>query len=741
MIRLSLQLTLRGGREAIMRLVVTALGVALGVAMLLITLSTINAVNAQNSRYAWLETSATPVAQSASGPLWWALSADEFRAQQIGRVDVAVAGAHAPVPPGIPRLPGPGQYYASPALSSLLHSVPAAQLADRYPGRQVGTIADSALPSAQSLIIVIGRTSHDLARDPQAVRVSAISATTPSSCNGDCFSIGINANGIDLVLAVATAALLFPIVVFIGAAARLSAARREQRFAAMRLVGATPRQITIVSTVESTVAALVGTLVGFLGFFAFRPAVANIPFTGSRFFLSDIVLNLPDVLVVALGVPVAAAVAARIALRRVTVSPLGVTRRVSPKPPRWWRLVPLVSGIAELWLVVVIGRPTTTPEQITVYMSGILTVMFGLVIAGPWLTMIGSRLMVRWAHRPSTLIAGRRLADNPQAGFRAVGGVVLALFVASVAISSITALEKSKGPNATDAAARATLVQDLVGFRPPGFELATRTIAAGVLRDLNRVPAVDAVTEVHVSAAVSGKFQPLHELVSCAALRRAPALGRCAPGARVAAPAGLFDSSENRIGTVWPSSPVSPQTLDSLPVEQLAITGSPAGVERARTLLERDFPHRFTPTTIAENYMMRRSTQLVAQYRRLVEVIVLASLPIAGCSLAVSVVAGIGERRRAFSLLRLSGTPLQVLRRVIALESAVPLLVLAALSIATGFLAAGLFLRSQLGERFNSPPLGFYLTVVLGLLASFAIIATTLPLLRRTTGPEVARND
>ena len=79
----------------------------------------------------------------------------------------------------------------------------------------------------------------------------------------------------------------------------------------------------------------------------------------------------------------------------------------------------------------------------------------------------------------------------------------------------------------------------------------------------------------------------------------------------------------------------------------------------------------------------------------------LASLPIAGCSLAVSVVAGIAERRRAFSLLRLSGTPLRVLRRVIALESAVPLLVLAALSIATGFLAAGLFLHSQLGERFT----------------------------------------
>ena len=36
------------------------------------------------------------------------------------------------------------------------------------------------------------------------------------------------------------AALLFPVLIFVGAATRLSAARREQRFAAMRLVGATP---------------------------------------------------------------------------------------------------------------------------------------------------------------------------------------------------------------------------------------------------------------------------------------------------------------------------------------------------------------------------------------------------------------------------------------------------------------------------------------------------------------------
>ncbi len=44
--------------------------------------------------------------------------------------------------------------------------------------------------------------------------------------------------------------------------------------------------------------------------------------------------------------------------------------------------------------------------------------------------------------------------------------------------------------------------------------------------------------------------------------------------------------------------------------------------------------------------------------QQLADVIILASLPIAGCSLAASVVAGLTERKRPFSLLRLTGTPL-----------------------------------------------------------------------------------
>jgi hypothetical protein len=40
-----------------------------------------------------------------------------------------------------------------------------------------------------------------------------------------------------------------------------------------------------------------------------------------------------------------------------------------------------------------------------------------------------------------------------------------------------------------------------------------------------------------------------------------------------------------------------------------------------------------------------------------------------------------------------------------------------------------------------SPGPGYYWTVVFGVVASLALIASTLPVLRRITGPETARNE
>jgi hypothetical protein len=206
-----------------------------------------------------------------------------FQGQTIAVADVAATGPSSPVPPGIPRVPPPGDYYASPALIALLDSTPAAELGDRFPGHLIGTIGNAALPAPNTLAIITGHTAAQMARMPGAAQVARIASTPPSGCaKGSCVAAeGINADGIDLILAAVAVAILFPVLIFIGTATRLSAARREQRFAAMRLTGATPRQISAIAAVESTAAAGLGMAAGFGAFFGLRDPVASIPFTGT----------------------------------------------------------------------------------------------------------------------------------------------------------------------------------------------------------------------------------------------------------------------------------------------------------------------------------------------------------------------------------------------------------------------------------------------------------------------------
>ncbi len=453
MIGLGLRLAVNGGREAITRLVILAIAVGLGVGLLLTALAATNAVTTWNSRHAWFWTGTAWVppgpATAGTAPLWWHPGNDIFDGQRISRFDVAATGASSPVPRGIPRDPGPGQYYASPALAALLRSTPANQLADRYPGRLAGAIGDAALPSPDSLVIIIGRTPAQLAHTPNSVQVTAISPTVvglpvpPTEANPKGLTYipadsGGAKSSVDLILTVVALAILAPVLIFIGTATRLSAARREERFAAMRLAGATRRQVSLLAATESTVAAVLGVAVGFGIFFLLRIPVAGIPLIGQPFFPAELRLSLSDVLVVAIGVPVAAAVAARRALRQVHISPLGVARRVTPKPPRAWRVVPLLAGLAELGFWTIHGHPAAIPGQIQAWASSFLLIIVGLFVAGPWLTMAAARGMARWTSRPSTLIAARRLADDPRAAFRAVSGLVLALFITTVAVVAIT---------------------------------------------------------------------------------------------------------------------------------------------------------------------------------------------------------------------------------------------------------------------------------------------------------------
>jgi hypothetical protein len=776
-IGLGLRLVVSGGREAITRLVVLAIAVGLGVGLLLTAVAATNAAVTWNNRHAWFltGTAAVPAGPANAGvaPLWWHPSGDVFDGRQINRFDVAATGASSPVPPGIPRDPGPGQYYASPALAALLRGTPADQLSDRYPGHLAGTIGDAALPSPDSLVIIVGRTPAQLAQTPNTVQVTSIPAKVPGG--GDVLNPkGLdytppNAPGgksaIDVILSVVALAILAPVLIFIATATRLSAARREERFAAMRLAGATRRQVSLIAATESAVAGIGGVAVGFGVFFLLRIPVARIPLIGQPFFPAELSLSLPDILAVAVGVPVFAAVAARLALRRVQISPLGVARRATPKPPRAWRTVPLLAGLAELGFWTVHGHPASVSGQIQAFASSFALILIGVFIAGPWLTMAAARGMARWTSRPGTLMAARRLADNPGAAFRAVSGLVLALFITTVAVVAITT-QDAKNLTRWGTAAEANVVTDQLAAQPqagsgsqgsPGRAASIAPLVARLqgIHGVQGVVVVRADPRLTVPGSLLGTGPLATQgpvpagVVSCAQLAAVPALGRCPAGAAAAAfPEGGFSIGGplfgvNTTGITWPAVNVSASRLATLGVDGINVgtDGTTPAVEQARTLLERAhaYPGAGTPFTIGDIIATENSKN--NDYQQLANVVILVSLPIAGCTLAAGIAGGLADRKRPFSLLRLTGARLATLRRVVALEGAVPLLSVAAVAIGTGFAGAAMFASEAQNHPMVAPGLAYYLLTVGGIVVSLGIIAATFPLLARITGPEVARND
>ena len=782
MIPLGLRLVLSGGREAIIRFLVLAVAVGLGVGLLLTAVAATNAVSTWNNRHAWFVTGTVFVppgpATAGIAPLWWHPIGDTFDRQNIYRFDVAATGTSSPVPPGITHDPGPGQYYASPALAALLRSTPANQLAGRYPGRLAGTIGDAALPSPDSLVIIIGHTPAQLAHTPHSVQVRSIAAAAPFSAGDRPVNPkgldyipavgGIQPSGIDLILSVVALAMLAPVLIFIATATRLSAARREQRFAAMRLVGATRRQVSLLAATESTAAAAAGVAAGFGMFFLLRAPVAGIPFLGEPFFPADMALSPPDILAIAIGVPVAAAVAARLALRRVHISPLGVARRTTPRPPRAWRVLPLLAGLAELGFFAAHGTPASPGGEVWALLPGFLLIIVGLIIAGPWLTMTAARVMARRTSRPGALIAARRLADDPRAAFRAVSGLVLALFITTVAVVGITTQDAKDFTRFASPAAAAVVTDQLAASgaftssqEPAKSGAGPAAPAVPLAARLRGIPGVQGVVVVRADPrlTIPGTFHNLGTgpgvapspvpagVVSCAQLATVPALGRCSAGATAAAfPEDGFDGpldATTSAGITWPAVNVPASRLDSLGVDAINVgtNGSVPAVEQARTMLESAYanPSLSAPSTIGDLIAQDDSTNNA--YQQLANMVILVSLPIAGCTLAAAIAAGLADRKRPFSLLRLTGARLATLRRVVALESAVPLLAVAVVAIGTGFAASAEYASVAQHHPMVAPGAAYYLITAGGILAALGIIAATFPLLARITGPEVARNE
>ncbi|HLX49320.1 MAG TPA: FtsX-like permease family protein [Streptosporangiaceae bacterium] len=750
MIRLGLRLVLASGREALTRLLVITAAVAAGVALLLAVLAEFHAFQADGNRPCWecTQAPALPAALPGHG-LAANYSVDFYQGQTIERLDVAALGPGAPVPPGISRLPGPGQYYTSPALAHLLRTVPAGQLGDRFPGRLAGTIGNVALTGPDELVIYVGYKPSTLAKLPGTRWVTAI-GTAPGPEVFTPFFRYAFATGV--------LAVLFPVLILISTATRLAAARREERFAALRLVGATAGDISVIASVDSVISALLGAVAGAGLFLAVQPALATATLTGTRYFASTVTPTIWGYLGLLVAVPLASAIASLLALRRVRISPLGVTRRATPPPPSPWRLAPLTAGIA----LFIAGALATSSKGIGAAMyPGLLITMIGLVTGGPWLTAALARLCARVLNGASPLLTSRRLADDPKLAFRAVRGLVLAVFLGTIVGALVPTLDSlSATPNS--AALSDVLLDTFSQMEPPGPTAAGITTAgltphagAALVSGLRGIAGTEIFPLYSLPQAANPHYQGQYiGVVSCSVLRDLAVLGRCAPGlaaVRVSDGDLLYSDNPHNSTKAFasPANPAYPGPLSALPVQAVLVrVNSAATLERARTYLATHAPPQVPygpgaaatpPRTFSEAVAIRSKRAGVAQ--KLFDYAVALTILVAGCSLAVSIGGGLVDRKRPFTLLRVGGTSLGTLSRVVLLEAIIPLAaaVLLAAGIAYGMSATAVVRLAPPGTSIPGLTATYWATLGAGLALALAVVAATLPLLARITTPASIR--
>ena len=755
MFRLGLRLSLRGGREALIRLVLTAVAVAVGVAVLLCVLADFHAFQVSNNRPCWECTASAPRNAAPASEELWNTSADFYQGQTIERLDVAALGPHAPVPPGISRLPGPGHYYASPALAALLRTVPRDELGARYPGTLAGTIGDQALTGPDELVIFIGYSPSHLAALPGTMRVDQIAAAPGKQVWSSYFRYAF---------AVSVLAVLFPILILIGTATRLSAARREERFAAMRLVGATPAQISVIASVDAIVSALLGVLLGFGVFAMVQPALANAALIGTRYFAFNVTPTAAGYIAMLVAVPLASAIASLMSLRRLQISPLGVSRRVTPPAPRFGRVIPLLIGI----ILFVAGLAITNQKSIGApAFPGLIIIMIGLVVAGPWLTAQAARAFSRLVKGASALLAARRLADNPKAAFRTVSGLVLAVFLGTIVAGLVPAVNATTATPSANALTNVLL--DAFGGGPgtPGIAPRAGATLVSQLRTFKGAAVIPVyalpqpprpqrrrerrppdVTPGTLVPSGPQQGQPYDSIISCAGLRQLAAVGQCAPGVaavKVSA-SNLLYSDNPTYSTQAVASASSPAVAGSLARYSLGAVlvkvNNATTLERVRTFLDTHTTQSQSavpPKTYGEAVQIRIAYATIVQ--RLVYIAVALTLIVAGCSLAVVVGGGMVERKRPFTLLRVTGTSLATLYRVVLLEAILPLVSAAVVAAGVAYGISVLTVDRMAPAGTPTPTLGhvYYLTVGAGLLASLLVIVVTLPVLGRLTGPRNVR--
>ncbi|MFI6097392.1 FtsX-like permease family protein [Lentzea sp. NPDC051213] len=422
---------LRRDRRSQVATVLVALGVMIAVSLVLWLVAAPNGLQARADRTAWRDT----MGKADKGAISVAMNRDSYDGKLIERFDVArTEQGDIKVAAGITKFPEAGEVLLSPALADLVRTTPPEKLGNRFPGKQIGVLGQEALQFPGELVAIVGHPKIE-------------NGYPATGLEGGAGSYRDDYKGmLYLLTRVGLVVLVVPCLVLVASAARLTAAKRERRLAALRLAGASPRQVIVMTAVETAIGAIVGSVLGVVLAQPFSHITALVPWAGGTWYPGDFVPSPAVIAAVALLAPVLVVGAAIMGLRRVVSRPLAAEEQRKVRP---WRLLMIAGALGVFFLGILYAQEAGGDSQFTVVLLGLGAVALALVLAGPVLTAwVGRYFVGRW-RTPSTLLAGRRLSGDPVAAFRGSAGVVIAVFTGSMALTMLPGLE-SQVPSRDD---------------------------------------------------------------------------------------------------------------------------------------------------------------------------------------------------------------------------------------------------------------------------------------------------
>lgn len=679
-IALAWRLLRAGGRRAAAQQVLTVLGLAAATLLLVLTVGVASGIAARADRAQWRE----PAPATAGATALQRTTTSAVGGRPLVIVDLAAVpdGPGAPpAPPGLDAFPAPDQAYLSPALAALAAAAPGDRLGDRFPD-VAGTVGRGALTSPDELLAIIGHRADDpvMTAPPWRDQSRADAWAGPTAVSS--FAGVRDPAAVDrqytATAQIALVLLVVPLLVLVGAAARLGLARRDARLAALRLAGATPRQVVVMTVVETGAVAALGVAAGTLAALAVVPLVARVPVARGTWYGADLLPPLPLLLVLLLGVVLLAVGSAVVALRPVLTAPMGVAARTTPRrisPIRLLLFAALVGGFLFL---------SKRDVSVDVLVALFAAVFAALALVGPWVVGLLGQLMVATSSSAASLLAGRRLLDDPRGVWRTVGAVAMTGFIAgTLALFPTGGDDPVWGsadtvdvalPAASAPAVAQRLRADLAGTGARVGDPSPRA-ASGALHLLRTSDLTGDQAAASIAITVTGPPE-----------RRAAELDRVRTQVAVVAPASI------------------------------AATGRDVDLDAAT------FVRDFRTASVA---------------------VLAASFAVAAAAAGITAAAAVLDQRRTYRQLALLGVPLKVLDRARVMATQVPLLLLVVGSSVTGVVVAAPLTRLGLGGGgIDLSGIALLLaTVVVGLVGVRLTCATSRPLLARVAADPASAAD